>query len=378
MERINLDAVVSTIDKLLAGAVDHRQMPAAVEQMRVLFDGSKACFARVGANLGPEDCITTNPDEALQRLYYTEFGDEFDSLTEGMGAIPVGKIYEVHKLVGEERNRSTRLWREWMAPQDMYGGIACRVLKGGSSQWFFDVQRGRNQTPFGSSHFDLFERLTPVLRRVAELRHHIGVLEIERDMTRGAMDVLSVAVIVVDRSLRLVYANAMADDLLASPRAAIGLRSGIVYARDRSEQAALRHSVGCGQLVSASPRGRTQMLMRGPAADSPSLSLCVLPMPAGYRLSHDDDDILIVARVHEPAAGLAEAAQQLFSFTETEAHFAVALASGLSLAQAADRLGVRISTARTHLARIFHKTDTHQQSQVAALLRSAELPLRGD
>jgi len=76
------------------------------------------------------------------------------------------------------------------------------------------------------------------------------------------------------------------------------------------------------------------------------------------------------------ATDLVVGSRQLFNLTESEARFASALASGLSLTQAAEAQGVRISTARTHLARIFQKTDTRQQSQLVSLLRGAVLPLR--
>ena len=66
----------------------------------------------------------------------------------------------------------------------------------------------------------------------------------------------------------------------------------------------------------------------------------------------------------------------MFDLTEAEARLALGLASGLSLTELARQQGIRMTTARTHLARIFWKTGTRQQSQVAALLRAAELPLR--
>ena len=86
--------------------------------------------------------------------------------------------------------------------------------------------------------------------------------------------------------------------------------------------------------------------------------------------------MLIALRRLETATNLAACARQLFDLTDTEAKFASALASGSSLTEAADIQGVRISTARTHLARIFQKTNTRQQSQLVSLLRSAALPLR--
>ena len=60
----NVDAVMTAVDTLLAGALDAEQMPIAIEQLRQLFDGSKACFARVGPNMKNGDAIGTNADQA--------------------------------------------------------------------------------------------------------------------------------------------------------------------------------------------------------------------------------------------------------------------------------------------------------------------------
>ena len=85
---------------------------------------------------------------------------------------------------------------------------------------------------------------------------------------------------------------------------------------------------------------------------------------------------MIALRRLETASDIVACTRQLFDLTDTEAKFASALASGLSLTEAAVAQGVRISTARTHLARIFQKTNTRQQSQLVSLLRSAALPLQ--
>ena len=59
----------------------------------------------------------------------------------------------------------------------------------------------------------------------------------------------------------------------------------------------------------------------------------------------------------------------LFGLTASEAVLAAALASGQTLKQAADERAVSMATARTHLAQVFRKTGTSQQSQLVALLR---------
>lgn len=377
MARANLDAVVSTIDSLLLSAYDAEHLPVAVEQVRRLLDGSKACIARVGPDLGPDDAVTTNFDPVMHRRAYEEFAEEFTTFGLALSRMPIGRSYADRSIFGEDRLRASRVWREWMAPQDMYGGLGSRLLEAGPSFWFFDVQRGRNQKAFDAQDTALFERLTPIMTRVAELRRHIGVLNLQRDMARSALDRLSVGVAIADPQMRLVYANAMADEFLAEPEGALGLRTGRIFARNPHDQAALKRLVGQALTGgSEESAGRIHLLAHAAGAGGCNLSLCVLPVPPGYGLPDTTPCVMIAARALEPATDLVAAAQQLFGLTETEAKFASALASGLSLSEAAEEQHVRISTARTHLARIFQKTGMRQQSQVSALLRGAELPVR--
>ncbi|MBC7051945.1 helix-turn-helix transcriptional regulator, partial [Salmonella enterica subsp. enterica serovar Enteritidis] len=86
---------------------------------------------------------------------------------------------------------------------------------------------------------------------------------------------------------------------------------------------------------------------------------------------------VVIARrfSQELPAGFAEAIAQFFELTPQEARVAAAIAAGQSLKQAAGLIGIRVSTARTHLRRIFGKTGTSQQSQLVALFRSVQVTL---
>jgi DNA-binding CsgD family transcriptional regulator/PAS domain-containing protein len=377
MAQPNLDAVLATLDSLLAGALDSEQLPAAIERMRGLFEGSKACFARFGPDMGPDDAIATDPDPTFQALCYGDLAPEFADFASVVASVPVGQIYRDDELVMRDQWRRSRVWREWMAPQDMYGGMACRVLQDGASFWLVDVQRGNNRPRFDADDIALFEHVSGVIRRIGMLQRHVGRLKIQRDMTRHALDVLSVAVLIVDPSLRLVYANGMADEILAAPNSALCLRGGRPAAAERADLASLKQVVaGMGAKGAISSSCRNQLMIGAARGKRQGVAISVMPLPSSYGLPNGPSDVLLLAKPLTPQADLAAMGQQLFGLTEAEARFASAVALGRSLAEAAEEQGVRISTARTHLARIFQKTGTRQQSQVAALLRSAELPLR--
>lgn len=372
MARANLDVVTDAVDGLLDAALDFRQMSGAIEQVRRLFDGSKICLGYFGPGSHPDDAITNASDPDLNALLYRELMPDAARFAARVASVPIGSAYRDQILFGEDF-RDSRLWREWMAPQDMFGGMGSRVLDVDGSFWMFDIQRGRRQEMFDVSEFALFERVAAVMRRVTLLHQQLGGVSIEREMARRALDELSLAVIIVDRAMQFAYANAAGDELLANPAGPLGLRGGRLWARAASEQGGLKDLVAKASDLAGA---RGQMLLRAHSRDGRDVSLCVTPLSAAYALPGRMNDVMIVARPLEPAAGGLTAVRQMFDLTEAEARLALGLASGLSLTELAQQQGIRMTTARTHLARIFWKTGTRQQSQVAALLRAAELPLR--
>lgn len=377
MPRLDVDTVMSAIDQLLVGAMDEGQMQTAAEAMRQLFNGSKACFAGFGPS--PEDWASyaTNPDEALQERCFGELAPDFIEMGGALRDIPLGTVYHDHRVFGEEALRNSRVWQEWMRPQDMYGGMACRLAKNGPAFWFFDVQRGHGQESFDAEDVALLEKLYPVLRRVVELRRHIGRVTIQRDEARGALDRIALGIAILDHDMRITYANEGADEILSDPESALALRQGRLFARQPADQRQLRQLVEGALRSAQDPLAPHQasMILHGEDG-SHSLSACAMPAPPSVVQAPTAGKVLIALRRLETATNLVACARQLFDLTDTEAKFASALASGSSLTEAAEAQGVRISTARTHLARIFQKTNTRQQSQLVSLLRSAALPLQ--
>jgi DNA-binding CsgD family transcriptional regulator len=66
-----------------------------------------------------------------------------------------------------------------------------------------------------------------------------------------------------------------------------------------------------------------------------------------------------------------------YGLTPAEARLAALLASGLSLHEIVERLGIAANTARTHLKSIFAKTDTRRQGELIRLLLSSPALVSG-
>jgi DNA-binding CsgD family transcriptional regulator len=84
-------------------------------------------------------------------------------------------------------------------------------------------------------------------------------------------------------------------------------------------------------------------------------------------------DPAAIVFISDPAVPLVVPARWLedaYGLTPTEARVALSIAAGGALGDAARRLGISHNTAKTHLHRIFAKTDTHRQAELARLIAS--------
>ena len=66
-----------------------------------------------------------------------------------------------------------------------------------------------------------------------------------------------------------------------------------------------------------------------------------------------------------------DALRRRFKFTRTQVRLAELLCAGMRPVHAAQTLGVKISTIRTHVGQMYEKTGTHSQAQLMALLSAA-------
>lgn len=369
MSRVGTDSVSQAIGSLYEAAYDPGTWPETIETLRDLFGGSKACLARQGPNLQPSDAISTAADPVYTRRFIEEFAGEPHALLAAFGAMPVGRIYSDHALVGWDLMRSSRFWNEWLAPQDMYGGLACKLFAANGSSWFFDVQRGRKQETFDGAEVRLFERLKPHLQRVARLNWQMqaaGVLA-------SAFTRLPFAMLLVDGHQQVVSLNEAAEALVA--RGDLVLRGGRLSVHGPGRGRALQALIAdaCSEADGVPGAGGDLLVM---AADghSPRLAVSVAPLKGGSAESLSMGCLATVMVRDLCPAGTGETLARLrglFGFTPKEAEIAVALLAGQPLRDAAAGTGIGITTARTHIANMLRKTHTAGQVQLVALLARA-------
>ena len=135
---------------------------------------------------------------------------------------------------------------------------------------------------------------------------------------------------------------------------------------DRSAQAALDHAIHMAVVM-----GRSAV---APVADHGGRRAFLQVVPVTGEARDVFHSTVAIAVLIEQADGsdivetLPEAVRSAFGLTGREAEVAALLARGLSLAQTAARLRLRVGTTRNHLKAIFQKTGTTRQGELVALL----------
>lgn len=163
-----------------------------------------------------------------------------------------------------------------------------------------------------------------------------------------ALDYAAVALVVVDQDARLLDANGRGEALLSQ---GLCIWAGRIGAASAQDTRALRAAI-----AAATSADEAAALTLCDADGEPSLRLMVVPVrgePLAMLMTQGGAQDIAPARLRES-----------FDLTPSEARLLSALVAGERLTAYADRLGVRLSTVRTHLRQLFAKTGEQRQADL--------------
>jgi DNA-binding CsgD family transcriptional regulator len=235
-----------------------------------------------------------------------------------------------------------------------------------------------NPGPFRKDDLVLGDRLVTHLRRAFEIHSTLGGVRRERIAMAEVMDRLPTGVVLLDASRRPVVTNQAADRILAQ-RDGFRIDGGGPCAANSREHAMLQQILA--DVLEAAPGQELEhtgfMAISRPSGKR-SFALMLTPLmdaPIGSQAR----DAVAAIFISDPEAGLTSATEVLetvYSLTHSEAELVRLLSEGMSLDEVAQARGVAINTARSHLKRVFSKTDTKRQGELVRLVLTgvASLP----
>lgn len=291
-------------------------------------------------------------------------------------------VVRTNERLDAHTRRSGTLYRsvyynEWMRPQGLRYSIGNTLLAQDGTVANVTLLRAPEEGTFGPDEILAFERLTRHFERALDIAIRLESAALQGERSTRAFDELAHGVVILDPRGRLQYANRAAQARLARGDG-LALRDGVLSATLAREQPRLE-SLLRKVLPDAGPgldSGPARLsLARGDRPGTLVLSAMRVASGQARYLASRAAILMTIADAAGPAADAFEPLRRLHGFTPAESRLACALAGGESLRDAATRMGVTYSTARGYLKLLFHKTGTHRQAElVAMLMRDLSLP----
>lgn len=267
--------------------------------------------------------------------------------------------------------RNTDFYRDWLAPQgnaEAAAGLKLEVDPSNAVQlvWHYDVKQA---DAYDRQAAEILTRVRPVMAEVVRgatiLRANV------ENATRlgGLIEHIDGMALMLDRNSVVHEANDLAEKAMSSSQLFGGSGDQLQF-RDPTANRWLEEAVASlldgtrttsttASFVASDTVFRAT-LTRAPHFAEGNAALLVAPRPR----------VLLVVKVLV-GSGVAVSVRDLklaFGLSSAESRLCELLVNGLSLANAASELGVSEGTVRQRLKMIFHKTATHRQGELVALI----------
>lgn len=281
---------------------------------------------------------------------------------------PVGQLVFSDDLAPLATLRTTAFYDEVLRPQHLAHNSMVALAAKDDFRAAFNICRTPRQGPFGQEEARIFEWLIPHLRRSITLGFKLDGYRALRRAAFHVLDQLTDAVVLLDRRFQLLFANVAAKAIEAD---------GVLHLGKSVSTLVNPHSRKLGELIRSAANGSVGGCLIIPGS-LPGQQLITLVSSVQGRdvgcfsdLKMKDAAVLVFIidpanRTSIPLARLVDA----FGLSPAEARVAVASSAGKTTLETAHMLGLSPNTVKTHLRRIFAKTATGRQAELARLVTS--------
>ena len=358
-------------------ALDPRLWPMALESVRDFIGGSAANFFWQDVskqNAGTFYCVGI--EKSYLESYFAEFA-KINPLYPSAAFLEAGHIFEGDDIVPWQEMVQTRFYKEWMQPQGITGSLAVNLEKSANAVAAFAVIRREEHGPVDQVARRRMSLIVPHMIRGASIGQLIGQQTLERSLLTDALNSLTSAVFLVEASGRIVFSNQPALKLLSDGRLVGEIAGNLVFA-DAQAHVIFERAVHAAEpeLARADTNGTAIVLT---TQETRRWLAHVLPLTSGARRDSGLKHSAVAAVfVREAALNIPSPLENLstsFNLTASETKVLRAAVEVGGVAEMAKSLGVSEQTVKTHLKRVFGKTGTKRQADLAKLIASFALPL---
>lgn len=286
---------------------------------------------------------------------------------------PPGQVFNGADVISPDKFTRTAIYQDWWRPAGFSTDpLVTNLFADGVASGHFASHAPPNGSPFDSSQKHLFAVLAKHLVRAVALQRSLHLTMAKESALAGLED-LQQGFLIVDAEARLLFVNRAAQALLDG-RTGLRLEAGALSASDVDAGRTLRGLIASCAAGGNVASGGDVALSRG--AGRLPLDVRVAPVRLEAALTRGlwslfqqrPAAIVLVSDLETARRSRVEALRARFGFTAAEVTFALEIIKGDGRQAAADRLGISVGTARSHLSSIFDKTGSRRQAELVRLL----------
>jgi len=234
---------------------------------------------------------------------------------------------------------------------------------------YLSSNRAASKRDFDAREWEIYEALRPHLQRATGIQTQLGSLSLWRAAGEDALERLDAAVFFLGENGRLLLHNQRGRRHLDAGDGLKLTRDGRLSATTERDAARLRRAVGeAGRTGTGRGHDAGDTFSLARAAGGPyGVVVSPLRRPSVPGVSGVPAVVVVVTDA-DADVDVATVFARLYGLTAAEACLAGLLASGRSVQEAADELGITCNTVRWTLKRVFAKTGTTRQAELVRLL----------
>ena len=365
--------VFTLIQQLYAAPGTTTGWQAFLESLRATMHGSGAHLVSHNLQSQTGTMIATVGQDVEGTRMYQQHWSSYDPWAHSakQASLVEGSVSVGDALIEHAALKRTAFYADFARHYDLVRVIGGVLEKGSACSSVVSVSRSEQRPPFGGQEIALFEVLVPHLQRALQLHRRLALADAAVEEFANVIDCSSRAVFLINCEGRITFANRAASRLVAR-RDGLTVQRGELRAARAADTTRLRALVA--DAIKTSKRegvGAGGVLAIGRSPDRLPLNVLVSPSSQERELFQNSERTSAIVFVSDPEQVDTPdegTLQELFGLTPAEAKLARLVAQGVSLTDAATRLGLRRETIRSRVKSIFGKTKTHRQSELVSVL----------
>jgi DNA-binding CsgD family transcriptional regulator/PAS domain-containing protein len=315
-------------------------------------------------------------DPRYKRLYLDEYV-KYDPSTAAEIFAAIEQPLATDDLVPYDEFLQTRHYQEWARPQGLVDHLRVALEKSATTIAFFGVFRSQREGLADDEMRTRMRLIAPHVRRAVLIGSVMDRKSAEAAAFADTLDGIGAGTFLVDACGRIVHANARGQALL-DERSVLRTGGGKVaaVATDADRELSQTLATAGGGDAALGVKGVAVPLM---ARDGEHYVAHVLPLTSGERrragAGYAATAALFVRKATLDVSSPPETIARLYKLTPTELRVLLAIVEVGGVPEVAEALGMGEATVKTHLHRLFAKTETTRQAELVKLVAAFSNPL---